>query len=86
MYLICRVSEVDSKFFEKFGTLVQKYKEKELLIAAAKSPSQDIDHEQVFLEAHQNFGATMPGMTWDNLAYTTSFTFNQGMQKKDVSF
>ena len=77
---------MDSQFFEKFGTLVQKYKEKELLMAPAKSPSLDVDHEQVFIELHHNLGSTMPGMTWDNLAYTASFTFNQGMQKKDVGF
>ena len=81
--MVFRVSELDSLFFEKFGSLIQRHKERELIILASKSPSVDLEVEQVFLESIH--GSSMPGMTWDNLPYTSSFTFHHGLQKKDVS-
>ena len=82
----CRVSDVDQHFFEQFGTLAQRYKEKELMLNTDKSLKLEAEEEQVMSESQQNLGSSMTGLTWDNLSYSTNtFTFNQTLQKKDVS-
>ena len=87
MILSCRrVSDVDRQFFEQFGTLAQRYKEKELMLNTDKSLKLEAEEEQVMSESQQNLGSSMTGLTWDNLSYSTNtFTFNQTLQKKDVS-
>ena len=75
-----RVSESDSRFFEQFGALSQRFQERELLKVESKSETEGAE------EANREVGvtATTPGLTWDSINYNNIFTFNQHLEKAEV--
>ena len=80
MILSFRVPESDSRFFEQFGALSQRFQERELLKVECKS-SEEGEGE---VRRETSLTATTPGLTWDTINYTNIFTFNQNLEKTQV--
>ena len=78
-----RVSESDRRFFEQFGLLSQRFKERDLLNVDSKSPEPGEEEPRAESEGGCS-SASCPGLTWDAVSYTNIFKFNQDLEKTEV--
>ena len=79
-----RVSESDRRFFEQFGLLSQRFKERDLLNVDSKSPEPGEEEPQPESDGGCT-SASCPGLTWDAVSYTNIFKFNQDLEKTEVA-
>ena len=77
------MSESDRRFFEQFGLLSQRFKERDLLKVESKT-SEPEEEEQRGAEMEGCTPASCPGLTWDRVSYTNIFKFNQDLEKNEV--
>ena len=74
-----RVSESDSRFFEQFGALSQRFQERELLAVEDRSGEEGGEGRR-----EVSVTGTTPGLSWDNINYNNIFTFNQDLEKTQL--
>ena len=73
------------RFFEQFGSLNQRFKERDLLVLESDHENLDTVTEMCdIVSAGAAVSATTPGVTWDNVAYKNIFKFNHRMERSEV--